>query len=87
MLWKGFGLTSLPEAARYSLVPGASIAEPAVADSVRCSTREWNWDTVPIVSRSHGIPVGHHEAHMRPAPKVHSAIMKPPEQVTQEHGP
>ena len=35
-----FGLTSWPEAALCSLVAGASIAVLAVADSVRCGTRE-----------------------------------------------
>ena len=54
-LWKGFDLTSSPEAALCSLVSGVSIAELAVADSVRCGTREWNRDMVPTASMSHGI--------------------------------
>ena len=54
-LWNGFGLTSSPEAALRSIVSGVSIAERAVADSVRCSAREWNRDMVPTASMSHGI--------------------------------
>ena len=54
-LWNGCGLTSSPEAALLSLAFGVSIAELAVADSVRCGTREWNRDMVPTASMSHGI--------------------------------
>ena len=54
-LWNGCGLTSSPEAAMLSLASGVSISQLAVADSVRCGTREWNRDMLPTASMSHGI--------------------------------